>query len=279
LKVISIFAQIIYKEMNIKNTILKSLIALLCCAPLVSCGGVSHIKSNESADNGYDIYLLIGQSNMAGRGTMIEGDQNVFSDKVFLLDSEGKAVPATNPLNQYSTIRKDMKMQQIGPGFSFSKKIAEKTGRKILLVVNAKGGTKIEEWAVGTTFYNDAVSRTKEAIALGGQLKGVLWHQGCANSGKPDNYLSDLKVIVESLRKDLNAPKLPFIAGELAYWRKSSPKFNKIIRTISDVIPHTDYVSAEGCSMLKDETDPHFSREGQILLGERYAEKVMKMCY
>jgi hypothetical protein len=31
--------------------------------------------------------------------------------------------------------------------------------------------------------------------------------------------------------------------------------------------------------MLKDETDPHFSREGQILLGERYAEKVMKMCY
>ena len=265
--------------MGIKNRILKSLIVLICCAPLVSCGGVSRVKSSESVNKDYDIYLLIGQSNMAGRGKMIEGDQNVFSDKVFLLDSEGKAVPATNPLNQYSTIRKDMKMQQIGPGFSFSKKIAEKTGRKILLVVNAKGGTKIEEWAVGTTFYNDAVSRTKEAIALGGQLKGVLWHQGCANSGKPDNYLSDLKVIVESLRKDLNAPKLPFIAGELAYWRKSSPKFNKIIRTISDVIPYTDYVSAEGCSMLKDETDPHFGREGQILLGERYADKVLKMCY
>ena len=266
-------------QMGIKSRILKSLIMLLCCAPLVSCGSVSCVKYNESANKGYDIYLLIGQSNMAGRGKMIEGDRDVFSDKVFILDSDGNAVPATNPLNQYSTIRKDMKMQQIGPGFSFSKKIAEKTGRKILLVVNAKGGTKIEEWAVGTTFYNDAVSRTKQAMSLGGQLKGVLWHQGCANSGKPDNYLADLKVIVESLRKDLNAPKLPFIAGELAYWRKTSPRFNEIIRTISDVIPYTDCVSAEGCTMLKDEKDPHFGREGQILLGERYADKVLKMCY
>ena len=162
--------------MDIKNRILKSLIILLCCAPLVSCGSASRVKSNESANKGYDIYLLIGQSNMAGRGKMIEGDQDVFSDKVFLLDSDGNAVPATNPLNQYSTIRKDMKMQQIGPGFSFSKKIAEKTGRKILLVVNAKGGTKIEEWAVGTTFYNDALSRTKQAMSLGGQLKAILWH-------------------------------------------------------------------------------------------------------
>lgn len=260
------------------RVIIITIISIVCCALLSSCGSTSSLNTTEK-QVGYDIYLLIGQSNMAGRGKMIEGDQNVFSDKVFLLDNEGKAVPATNPLNQYSTIRKDMKMQQIGPGFGFSKKIAEKTGRKILLVVNAKGGTKIEEWAVGTTFYNDAVSRTKEAIALGGELKGVLWHQGCANSGKPDNYLSDLKVIVESLRKDLNAPKLPFIAGELAYWRKSSLKFNTIIRTISDVIPYTDYVSAEGCSMLKDETDPHFGREGQILLGERYADKVLKMCY
>ena len=265
--------------MSIKNWILKLFIILLCCAPLVSCGIALRVNSNKSANNGYDIYLLIGQSNMAGRGQMIEGDQNVFSDKVFLLDSDGNAVPATNPLNQYSTIRKDMKMQQIGPGFSFSKKIAEKTGRKILLVVNAKGGTKIEEWAVGTTFYNDAVSRTKQAMSHGGQLKAVLWHQGCGNSGKPDNYLSELKVIVESLRKDLDAPKLPFIAGELAYWRKTSPKFNEIIRTISDVIPYSDCVSAEGCSMLKDEKDPHFSREGQILLGERYADKILKICY
>ena len=29
-------------------------------------------------DDGYDVFLLIGQSNMAGRGTMIAGDENVF---------------------------------------------------------------------------------------------------------------------------------------------------------------------------------------------------------
>ena len=29
--------------------------------------------------------------------------------------------------------------------------------------------------------------------------------------------------------------------------------------------------------MLKDEEDPHFSRDGQILLGRRYADKVLEM--
>lgn len=70
---------------------------------------------------------------------------------------------------------------------------------------------------------------------------------------------------------------MPFIAGELVYWRYT--EMNKIIRTISEHIPNSDYVSAEGCDMLKDESDPHFGREGQLLLGERYADKVLSIVY
>ena len=109
---------------------------------------VSFFGLNSSAQE-YDVFLLIGQSNMAGRGIMIEGDENVFDENVFILDGEGKVVPATNPLNQYSTIRKSMSMQQICPGFGFSKKLSQKTGRKILLVVNARGGTTISQWMKG----------------------------------------------------------------------------------------------------------------------------------
>ncbi len=250
-----------------KYSILPAL-ALVCALMLCSCGK----KEN------HDVYLLIGQSNMAGRGTMIEGDTEVFDDNVFLLDSLGQPVPATNPLNLYSTIRKKVSMQQIGPGFAFSKKISEATGRRILLVVNARGGSSIEKWVVGGKYYSDAVSRTKQALEHG-ELKAILWHQGEADSESPEDYLDMLAPIVEALRTDLEAENVPFIAGEIAYWNETADLFNPVIRRISEKIDNADYVSAEGCGQLKDDSDPHFSRDGQLLLGERYAEKVLKMCY
>ena len=57
---------------------------------------------NVSAQEDYDVYLLVGQSNMAGRGYMLEGDDEPFDENVFMLDDQGKVIPATNPLNQYS---------------------------------------------------------------------------------------------------------------------------------------------------------------------------------
>ena len=229
-------------------------------------------------DDGYDVFLLIGQSNMAGRGTMIAGDENVFSENVYILNAEGEPESASNPLNKYSTIRKSLSMQQINPGFSFSRKIAAETGRKILLVVNARGGTSVSEWAVAGEYYSEAVRRTEQALKYG-RLKAILWHQGEADSSSPETYLDRLAVIVDSLRKDLDAPQVPFIAGEIAGWHRNAARFNPVIRRISGKIPYSDYVSSEGCTPLKDTSDPHFGRDGQILLGERYAGKVLEMCY
>ena len=53
-------------------------------------------------ENEYDVFLLIGQSNMAGRGYMVDGDRNIIHENVFILDDKGEVVPARNPLNQYS---------------------------------------------------------------------------------------------------------------------------------------------------------------------------------
>ena len=65
---------------------------------LVSCGGAKSVKTAQ-AEGEYDVFLLIGQSNMASRGIMLEGDKEVFDEKVFLLNEKGEPVPATNPLN------------------------------------------------------------------------------------------------------------------------------------------------------------------------------------
>ena len=228
----------------------------------------------------YDVFLLIGQSNMAGRGTMTVADQEVFDPNVFLLNASGEPEGAKNPLNAYSTIRKDLSMQGINPGFSFSKKIAAQTGRKILLVVNARGGTALYEWKPDSSkgYYNEAVKRTRQALKYG-KLVGILWHQGESNSSNPAGYLESLKTIVDKLRNDLNAPDAPFIAGEIAQWQSNASKFNPVIQGIREVISNSDYVSSVGCTPWKDESDPHFSRDGQILLGERYADKILEYCY
>ena len=241
-------------------------------------GAPSDQMDTEEADE-YDVFLLVGQSNMAGRGTLAAGDENVFDENVFVLNSSGMPVPATNPLNQYSTIKKDI-AQGINPGFSFSKKIAKETGRKVLLVVNARGGTTVSQWQPGSSsgYYSEAVRRTKQALKYG-KLKGILWHQGEDDINSSSGYLSKLKTMVDAFRADLGASDVPFIAGEVAQWYSGASGFNSIISGIKGVISNSDYVSSKDCTWLKDASDPHFSREGQILLGERYAEKVLTYCY
>lgn len=131
------------------------------------------------------IYLLIGQSNMAGRAPFTTEESGAIK-RCYLLNGEDKWEPARNPLNRYSTIRKELAMQKMNPGYSFSKAMLEKDEEISLgLVVNARGGTKIEEWAKGTQYYSEALRRAKAAQKTG-TLKGILWHQGESNSEKPD---------------------------------------------------------------------------------------------
>jgi hypothetical protein len=150
--------------------------------------------------------------------------------------------------------------------------------RPILLVCNPRGGTSILEWAPGQHYFTEAVRRCKQGMAYG-ELKGILWHQGCADSRQRcDVYPDLLSEMVDSLRSELGVgDKVPFIVGELAHWRKTSAAFNEMLHGIPDRIPNSGWVSAEGCTPLKDERDPHFSRDGQILLGIRYAEKMHEM--
>lgn len=223
---------------------------------------------------------------MAGRGEMIEGDDQVFDENVFLLDNNGTPVPAANPLNQYSTIKKT-DPQGICPGYGFSMKISKETGRKILLVVNARGGSNMSQWSKGDIsydYYGKAVTRTQQATQYG-TLRGILWHQGCSDVSRTDSYMEWLKTFVADLRSDLG--DVPFVVGELGRWRSWVDPFNAMLQTISGNIPNSDWVSSEGGVPIVTETsngepdlkDAHFNRVSQIMLGERYADKILKMVY
>lgn len=233
---------------------------------------------------------------MAGRGEMAEEDTAVI-DGVFILDDSSRIVPARAPLNIYSSVRKKAGMQGINPGFSFSRKIHEATGRKILLVVNARGGTTLGQWQKGAepicfdasfgdepekygktvSLYDEAVTRCREAMRHGA-LKAVLWHQGEGNVADPKSYMKQLPLFVRHIRDDLGvSADVPFIAGEIYEGFNNADAFNASLDRIGEVVENGYCVSSDGCKAKSDGV--HFTREGQLLLGERYAEAVMNIVY
>lgn len=76
---------------------------------------------------------------MAGRAPYTE-DESAVIEGCYLLDDKGPWEPASNSLNRYSSIRKELKSQKMNPNYMFSKKMFESNESISLgLVVNARG--------------------------------------------------------------------------------------------------------------------------------------------
>ena len=258
------------------------------------------INSQDSGEQeGYDIYLCIGQSNMAGRGEIKTEDKGV-RDGVYLLDGEGNIVPGEIPFNIYSTIRGRRASQRFGLHNVFADEIHAYTGRKILLVVNARGGTSIPSWLKGAApvirseernddeelwglevpgFYDEAIRRTLQAMKYG-TLKGILWHQGEGDSYETSAslYPGRLKSLVTDLRADLGVDEsIPFVLGETSEVYSRAYIINSVLRQCAEEIPNAFCVTSENCETQSDNV--HFTRSGYITLGKRYSSVILREVY
>ncbi len=192
---------------------------------------------------------------MAGRAPILPEDK-IADPHVLVLDRNDKWVTEGEPIHW------DKLGGAVGPGYTFARLLAaKKPGVVIGLIPCAYGGTSLKEWAPGgeedllsagqslqqrhppDNLYNNAIRRTQLAMKSG-TLRGILWHQGEANSDKEDlatGYASGLAKLVAQFRSDLKAPNVPFIAGELGYFiyerHPFAPKVNAEIDTLPQVIP------------------------------------------
>ncbi|MBR4851123.1 MAG: hypothetical protein IKU97_03590 [Tidjanibacter sp.] len=291
----------------VKKTIFSPLVMAFCLLVLAGCNGTGDPVNPDPETpetpafpepGSYDVYLFLGQSNMSGfGGEMLPGDEDPIPN-VYLLDNNGELRPAAAPMNWFSSVRKRMEVQKINPAFQFSKEMSVKSKRPVLIVCNARGATTISQWQKGAnpiTFsqdggddpwmwgqkaglYDEAVRRCKQAMEYG-TLKAVCWHQGCGDSQSDtavNAYLPLLNKFVTDLRTDLGVgAEVPFIAGELQYKSSGAPRFNPMIQTIGTVVENGHWVSAEGVTICGDGI--HFDRAGNILIGGRYAAKVMEL--
>ncbi|MDQ8195620.1 sialate O-acetylesterase [Coraliomargarita sp. SDUM461004] len=248
------------------NTIGNQLVAQQVCDLL----GISYSVSSESLVSGsvqsMDLYLLIGQSNMAGRAPIPQEVQEAL-DQVFLLNEQAEWSPARHPFNSYSTIRKDLNMQKLGPAYSFAQQMRSiNPGVPLGLIVNARGGSSIRSWGRGGHYYTSTVNRVKVAQQTG-ILRGILWHQG-ETDYQDEDYLLKLTQLIADLRMDLGDPKLPFIVGQI----NGIPLINNQLAALPYAVPMTACVSSEG---LIAQDRWHFNTESQFELGLRYAEALL----
>jgi hypothetical protein len=254
-----------------------SLVFLLIVGATVIAGCEKSLRP-EPVEKPLHLYVLAGQSNMAGRGQVGEIDSTEHP-RVFALKADMTWGPAREPLHfdKPSIIG-------VGPGFAFARAMAATDTTVLIgLIPTAVGGSSIKAWQPGEKHhtlnarpYDDAVSRVFRVLALhGGELKGVIWHQGESDTNSPpDEYLDDLRELVIRFRTEFQSRDLPFVAANLAeYYTARAPgaiAINDAITKLPTTVPFAAVVSADGFTHKGDSV--HLSTESARELGERFAK-------
>ncbi len=235
--------------------------------------GVLPATALPAASENMQIFLLIGQSNMAGRGT-VEAEDKSPHPRVFVLTKDLAWVPAVDP-SHYD------KPERIGTGLgkTFGAIVADaKPGAVIGLVPAAFVGSALDEWTPGSPHYVNAVARAKEALKRG-QLAGILWHQGESDRApdKAATYAGRFAKFIAQLRADLGAADVPVIVGEIGRFCLNEGPVNASIRKLPDAVPHCALVTTEGLAGRPEEPEVlHFETAAFRELGRRYAAAWLK---
>lgn len=247
--------------------------ALLLRAADVSAAEPVTLPAKEK----FHLFLLVGQSNMAGRGVVEDQDRKPHP-RVLMLTKDGTWAPAVEPLHF------DKPGAGVGPGRAFGLAIAEADDSiTIGLIPCAAGGSSIDSWVPGGYHdqtkshpWDDTLRRAKLA-QQSGTLRGVLWHQGESDSGSPkaESYEKKLHDLIARFRKELDAPEVPFIAGQLGQfperpWSDSKRLVDTAHRTLPEKVPHTGFASSDGLVHKGDQI--HFDAESARELGRRFAK-------
>jgi len=267
----------------IPNTVRHASAAFACLvfASWAAAGEAPASSPPTGPKQTFHIYLLIGQSNMAGRGQVAAEDKTVHP-RVFMFNRARQWAPAANPLHF------DKPAAGVGPGLAFGKAMADRDPSvRIGLVPCAVGGTSISKWmpgakddATGTHPYDDAIARARAAVE-DGVLRGIIWHQGEGDSSAQSAplYGERLAAFIERLRKDLGAPDVLFVAaglGDFVVSRNAEAGVvNQAMERLAGRVKNYAFVNSTG---LKDKGDRlHFDAASARELGRRYADAMARL--
>lgn len=220
-------------------------------------------------------FLMIGQSNMAGRGE-ISDVEPIDNFRCYMLRN-GRFLRMREPINPDRPIFDGNFRSGISLAASFADEFANTYKARVGLIPCADGGTNIKSWQKGSILYDHAVLITRLAMRSS-KFSGFLWHQGESDAMTVESvaaYKGQLVKFINDIRLDLDAEKLPFVMGELSHtisrdW--ANPELiegiNSIFHEISEELPCCAVASSDGLSMKPDGI--HFSAPALRVFGRRY---------
>ncbi|CAI0445785.1 unnamed protein product [Linum tenue] len=235
------------------------------------------------------IFILSGQSNMAGRGGVITDPHNHHKKlwdgilppecesrpEILRLSADLRWEKAAVPLHADIDTRKAC---GVGPGMSFANSVKNRScggggaGEAIGLVPCAVGGTAIREWARGEQLYENMVRRAKESVRSGAEIKCLLWYQGESDTSthhEADAYQRNMEKLIQNVREDLGLPNLPVIQVALA---SGDHKYLEKVREAQLCMKMTNLVCVDAKGLKLKEDNLHLCTEAQVKLGQMLAD-------
>ena len=237
----------------------------------------------------FDLLLLLGQSNMKGRGVMPA--EPLRDERIVMLHLRDDAwYLARHPLHLVGDARTFAGHDNagVGPGLAFATAVAARTPRARLgLVPCAVGGSSIALWQRGARLYDQAIRRARLALASPGavrpRLRGALWLQGEADAtdARFPGHEERLLRLVADLRADLGEPGLPFLACTIGELRPDAEgrrvaEMNRLLLSLPQKRAGTGCVDARDLrTHIGDAV--HFDTAAQEEIGRRYAAQYLAL--
>ncbi len=221
--------------------------------------------------------LIIGQSNMAGRGFKNDVEP-IENERLFVLRNgrwRGMYVP----------VNADRETSGINLVESFADKYSKEHNVDVGIIPCADGGTCLDQWQVGSLLFDHACYMA-ELASRTSTICAVLWHQGEADC-LPERYPlyeEKLTKIMNAFRKKLNLYDVPFLLGGLGDYLQLSERhlalknyfrINESLENIAKKDKMTGFVSAKGLGCNPDML--HFSAEALREFGLRYYDEFLKL--
>ncbi|MDF1799687.1 MAG: sialate O-acetylesterase [Planctomycetota bacterium] len=188
----------------------------------------------------------------------------------------------------------------LGPELTFAKKVTQETGARVAIVKSTSGGTTLAvDWDPGNTSGQQMYARTlmllQKSLAdltsqgIPWQLEGVLWQQGENDMLDPvyvTQYGARLTALMQKLRTDLSLPGLRWYIGGTSFKCIWGLDYAGNMRTLRaqqlgaiGADPLATFVRSSHLAFkVNSQGDPHyhFGTEGQLQLGEAYADEYLK---
>jgi len=234
-----------------------------------------------------ELFLLVGQSNMKGRG-LIDPKPVTSKRNLFLHPREQGWYVSRDPLHSAGTpdLIDGSDNAGTGPGMSFAMSLLEEhRAMAIGLIPAAVGGASIN------AYKTDLFDRSLKFMAAGREqspirteIKAILWLQGesDATEGGYASYEAKLLDLVDRYRTEFKNPELPFIActiGSFIHPHKRftrSREINEILLKLPSKRKHTTCVDARDLTVTTGDK-LHYGKDAQVEIGKRFAAAYLKL--